>query len=89
MNRMPEVEHFPACHYYGLGIVPYSPLARGVLTGKYTPDAAPDKDTRAEAFQALLEAYLLDKALYELMYELDNRPAWIGIPLRGILTLQA
>src|ERR1700680_688182 len=47
MNRMPEVEHFPACHFYGLGIVSYSPLARGVLTGKYAPDAAPDKDTRA------------------------------------------
>ncbi len=47
MNRMPEVEHFPACGYYGLGIVPYSPLARGVLTGKYAPDAAPEKDTRA------------------------------------------
>ena len=44
---MPEVEHLPACGYYGLGIVPYSPLARGVLTGKYAPDAAPDKDTRA------------------------------------------
>ncbi|MDE2378666.1 aldo/keto reductase [Bradyrhizobium sp.] len=47
MNRMPEVEHFPACGHYGLGIVPYSPLARGVLTGKYRPDAAPDKETRA------------------------------------------
>jgi aryl-alcohol dehydrogenase-like predicted oxidoreductase len=47
MNRMPEVEHFPACGYYGLGIVPYSPLARGVLTGKYRPDAPPDKDSRA------------------------------------------
>ncbi|MGB6394859.1 MAG: aldo/keto reductase, partial [Bradyrhizobium sp.] len=47
MNRMPEVEHFPACFYYGLGVVPYSPLARGVLTGKYRVDAAPDKDTRA------------------------------------------
>ena len=47
MNRMPEVEHFPACSFYGLGIVPYSPLARGVLTGKYKPDAAPYKDTRA------------------------------------------
>jgi maltose alpha-D-glucosyltransferase/alpha-amylase len=43
----------------------------------------------AVAFQAMLEAYLLDKALYELMYELDNRPAWVGIPLRGILSLQA
>jgi aryl-alcohol dehydrogenase (NADP+) len=47
VNRMPEVEHFPACGYYGLGIVPYSPLARGVLTGKYRPDAPPDKETRA------------------------------------------
>src|SRR5712691_10355659 len=47
MNRMPEVEHLPACAYYGLGIVPYSPLARGVLTGKYAPDAAPPADTRA------------------------------------------
>ena len=47
MNRMPEVEHLPACGFYGLGVVPYSPLARGVLTGKYDPDAAPDKDSRA------------------------------------------
>src|ERR1700751_916919 len=47
MNRMPEVEHFPACGYYGLGIVSYSPLARGVLTGKYAPDAAPSKESRA------------------------------------------
>jgi aryl-alcohol dehydrogenase-like predicted oxidoreductase len=47
MNRMPEVEHLPACAYYGLGVVPYSPLARGVLTGKYSPDAPPLEDTRA------------------------------------------
>jgi len=47
MNRMPEVEHLPACGYYGLGVVPYSPLARGVLTGKYSPDAPPPKASRA------------------------------------------
>ena len=47
LNRMPETEHLPACAYYGLGIVPYSPLARGVLTGKYRPDAPPPDDTRA------------------------------------------
>lgn len=47
MNRMPEVEHLPACGYYGLGVVPYSPLARGILTGKYNPDAPPGNDTRA------------------------------------------
>jgi len=47
MNRMPEIEHLPACGYYGLGVVAYSPLARGVLTGKYDPDAPPPADTRA------------------------------------------
>ena len=41
----------------------------------------------AGSFQTLLEAYLLDKALYELRYELDNRPAWARIPLWGILSL--
>src|SRR5262249_11189489 len=35
VNRTAEVEMLPACQYYGLGVVPYSPLARGVLTGKY------------------------------------------------------
>ena len=47
LNRMAEVEQFPAAAYYGLGIVPYSPLARGVLSGKYAPDAAPPADSRA------------------------------------------
>ncbi len=35
----------------------------------------------------LLNAYLLEKALYELLYELNNRPAWAHIPLAGILAL--
>ncbi len=35
----------------------------------------------------LLNAYLLEKALYELLYELNNRPTWVGIPLAGILAL--
>ncbi len=38
-------------------------------------------------FQNLLNAYLLEKALYELLYELNNRPAWLRIPINGILTL--
>ena len=38
-------------------------------------------------FRGLLAAYLLDKALYELTYELNNRPAWVRIPLIGILSL--
>ncbi len=48
MNRMPEQEVLPACEYFGLGVVPYSPLARGVLTGKYGRSLkSPSKGTRA------------------------------------------
>lgn len=47
MNRVPEVEHLAACRHYGLGIVPYSPLARGVLTGKYRLDGPPPEGSRA------------------------------------------
>ncbi len=38
-------------------------------------------------FQQLLEAYVIDKAFYELVYELNNRPTWVLIPLIGILGL--
>lgn len=47
LNRMPEVELLPACEAYGLGVVPYSPVARGVLTGKYQPGAQPEAGSRA------------------------------------------
>jgi aryl-alcohol dehydrogenase-like predicted oxidoreductase len=47
LNRMPEVEILPACHHYGIGVTPYSPIARGVLTGKYAPGQAPAEGTRA------------------------------------------
>ena len=47
LNRMPETEHLPACRHYGLGVAPYSPVARGVLTAKYRPDSEPEADSRA------------------------------------------
>jgi maltose alpha-D-glucosyltransferase/alpha-amylase len=37
-----------------------------------------------EELKALLDAFVLDKAIYELAYELNNRPAWVTIPLHGI-----
>jgi maltose alpha-D-glucosyltransferase/alpha-amylase len=38
-------------------------------------------------FQPMLEAFVLDKAIYELIYELNNRPTWVRVPLHGILSL--
>jgi aryl-alcohol dehydrogenase-like predicted oxidoreductase len=46
-NRQAEAEQLTAAHHYGLGVISYSPLARGVLTGKYELGAAPASDTRA------------------------------------------
>ncbi|MBM3957500.1 MAG: alpha-amylase, partial [Gemmatimonadetes bacterium] len=40
-----------------------------------------------DGLQTLLDAFLLDKALYEISYELNNRPDWVYIPLHGIIQL--
>jgi aryl-alcohol dehydrogenase-like predicted oxidoreductase len=47
VNREVEVEQLLAAEHFGLGVISYSPLARGVLTGKYVPDVAPPADSRA------------------------------------------
>ncbi len=64
LNRQAETEHFPACSHYGLGIVPYSPLARGVLTGKYRQGADAAPDSRAgRRDKRLLETEFRDESL--------------------------
>lgn len=47
LNRMPETDILPACAQFGIGVVPFSPIARGVLSGKYQPGMEPPKDSRA------------------------------------------
>ena len=47
LNRSIEVEILPACAQFGIGVVPYSPTARGVLSGKYASIDAPPPDSRA------------------------------------------
>jgi maltose alpha-D-glucosyltransferase/alpha-amylase len=47
----------------------------------------PDLLPPPEQAHTLYTAYLLEKALYELQYELNNRPAWLRIPISGILSM--
>ncbi len=52
-----------------------------------TTAGAPFVPEESTEFARLLDAFLLEKALYEVAYELNNRPAWLGIPLRGIVQI--
>ena len=64
LNRQPEVEVLPACHHHGIGVVPYSPIARGVLAGKYVPGAQPAEGTRAgRGDKRILESEFREESL--------------------------
>jgi maltose alpha-D-glucosyltransferase/alpha-amylase len=57
---------------------------RGYFTAAADALFVPALDAQRDA---LLQLFVLDKALYELNYELNNRPDWVRIPLRGIFDL--
>jgi aryl-alcohol dehydrogenase (NADP+) len=64
MNRQPENDILPACAHYGIGVVPYSPLARGVLSGKYKPGEAPPAESRAgRKDKRIMETEFRDESL--------------------------
>jgi aryl-alcohol dehydrogenase-like predicted oxidoreductase len=52
-----EREHVPACKAYGLGIIPWSPLAGGFLSGKYSKDQAPPSGSRLEKWKQRYEGF--------------------------------
>ena len=79
VNRQAETEQLTAAAHHGLGVVPFSPLARGVLSGKYAPGASPEAGSRAArqdkrilevewrseslAIAQQLQAYVADKGV--------------------------
>jgi aryl-alcohol dehydrogenase (NADP+) len=65
VNRDPEVELFPMCAAFGVGVVAYSPLARGVLTGKYKPgEQFPDGSRAARTDKRIQETELRDESFH-------------------------
>jgi maltose alpha-D-glucosyltransferase/alpha-amylase len=66
----------------------YQWVAATFLRGyRQAADGAIFVPTTDDEFARLLDAFLLEKAIYEVAYELNNRPDWIRIPLRGIREL--
>ena len=63
--RAPEAELIPFCRERGISQIVWSPLAQGVLTGKYEPGAEPPSDSRAasEEMSISISAYLEDPVL--------------------------
>lgn len=63
-------------------------VRRSFLAG-YSEAAAgcPSYPADPEHARCLIELFTLEKALYELRYELDNRPEWVEVPLNGLLQL--
>jgi aryl-alcohol dehydrogenase-like predicted oxidoreductase len=65
VNRDIEVELLPACRDYGIGVVSYSPLARGILTGKYRPgEEFPAESRAARNDKRMREAELRAESLH-------------------------
>lgn len=73
LYRMAEYEYLPACHEFGIGAVPYSPLARGVLTGKFGTDVAAAKDTKRGAAEAATYADVYTKSALSIAAKIKAR----------------
>ena len=77
-ERMIELEVIPACEAYGVGVVPWSPLARGLLAGASPPPsqgrrASDEVRKDSEQHRAKLEAY------EKLCREIEERPADVAL----------
>lgn len=80
-----EREHVPLCARHGLGILPWSPLARGFLTGKYQRGQQPPEGSRLARWKDTLERYDTPQhwatleALEEVAKEVDATPSQVAL----------
>jgi maltose alpha-D-glucosyltransferase/alpha-amylase len=66
----------------------WSGWVSAVFLGAYVEQLAPTGLLPEPAeVRLLLDVFLMEKALYELRYELNNRPGWVSVPLEGVLDL--
>ena len=70
LTRAPEKEMIPAMKHFGLGLIPYFPLASGLLTGKYKRDAMP-KGARLTQSEKLAKYFLADPNVWTRIEKLE------------------
>ena len=81
VNRDAELELFPVCKDQGIGVMVYSPLARGVLTGKYLPGKGAPKGSRGARGDARIQVTELREESYEVAKRLKPLADSHGKPL--------
>jgi aryl-alcohol dehydrogenase-like predicted oxidoreductase len=85
VNRELELELVPACAQHGLGILPWSPLAGGFLSGKFRKNQAPPKGSRLAKWSSNYERNATDKnfaiveALIQVAEQTKHSPAQIAL----------
>lgn len=81
--RKPEAEVFPLCAANGIGQIVWSPLAQGILTGKYQPGQPPPSDSRAanDKMNAFLKDDIANDRVLSAVQELQPIAADLGLTM--------
>lgn len=85
VNREIEGNYLEMCDHYDIGVVPWSPLAGGFLTGKYSRDAEPPADSRGATDERFATSYLTEanfdalEAVESVATEVDATPAQVSL----------
>ncbi|MFH1383282.1 MAG: maltose alpha-D-glucosyltransferase [Chloroflexota bacterium] len=77
-SDLPVLEHWAQYWYVWVSVSFLTSYLDGMRQAHLLPES-PDQ------LRILLDAYILEKAIYEIGYELNNRPNWVRVPLQGIL----
>lgn len=83
VNRDIEVELLPLCKAHGVGVVTYSPLARGILTAKYAPGQEPPAGSRAARNDARMKQAEWRDSSLEVARQVSDYCRVKGVPTTG------
>jgi aryl-alcohol dehydrogenase-like predicted oxidoreductase len=81
LNRWAEVEVIPACAHFDVGVIPYSPLANGLLTGKHRRGRPPVPGSRLASVPGANASRWLTDANFDIVEALDSYARERGISL--------